>query len=254
MSEVLKWALASGETALVCLPFCWAPLHWENFSAQICWRREGGEGGTKQSELGFWESLAGNHSFCHCGSVTLTFGHGEGEKRVNSILFSSCHTFFFCHCSQFPETAVIEPTNNMNMHDKSAFLLCPLSCIFFPTQRPVVLCLIGPDIWKGPWVKRKKNLFMTTGEPSLQQSKNGILKGAQLPHIWMLMALWMRGLIECSAICTLSVCRHTIWVRFLLVVKGASTHFINWLCGVSFFFYINHHILSLWQWTHYLNT
>lgn len=106
-------------------------------------------GGKKQLELGFWESLVGTQSFGHCGSVTLTFGHGEGEKRVKSLLFFpavSYHTNCFATAHNSQRQQSLNPSNHMNMHDKSAFLLCPLSCIFFSTQRPVVLCLIGPDI------------------------------------------------------------------------------------------------------------
>lgn len=47
------------------------------------------EKGEKELELVFWESLVGTQCFGHCGSVTLTFGHGERKKRVKGLLFFS---------------------------------------------------------------------------------------------------------------------------------------------------------------------
>jgi len=35
----------------------------------------------RETELGILESLVGTQSFGHCGSVTLTFGHGGGGEK-----------------------------------------------------------------------------------------------------------------------------------------------------------------------------
>lgn len=83
---MLKWALASGEMPLF---VCHSAEHHfteKTFLPEFADERERGK---KQLELGFWESLVGTQSSGHCGPATLTFGHGEGEKRVKSLLFSA---------------------------------------------------------------------------------------------------------------------------------------------------------------------
>lgn len=98
----------------------------------------------KEMELGIWESLMGIKSFGHCGSVTLTFGHGGGELKAYFSPLCLLPHKLFCHWSQLSETAVIEPSSYMNMHDKS-FLLCPLSCFFsfffFFSSRDLSCCI-----------------------------------------------------------------------------------------------------------------
>lgn len=156
MSKVLKWALASGEMALF---VCHSAEH---HFAEKTFLPESADG--EKGEKNSWSWGFGSHSWAHRALAIVGLWHWHLDmvrerKELKACFFFSCllpHKLF-CHCSQFSETAVIEPSNHMNMHDKSAFLLCPWAVFFFSTQRPVVLCLIGPDIWKGLWIKKKKS-------------------------------------------------------------------------------------------------
>lgn len=142
---MLKCAVAGAEMALF---VCHSAEHHfteKTFLPKFADREKKGGGGGKELKLGFWESLVGAQSLAHCGSVTLTFGNGEGEKRVKKkekLTFLSCLLPYklFCHCSQFSEPAVIEPSNHMNIHDKFALLFCPLSWIFF-SPRDLSCCV-----------------------------------------------------------------------------------------------------------------
>lgn len=60
-------------------------------------------------ELGFWESLVGTQSFAHCGSLTLTFGHGEGEKRFKSLLFFSAVSY---HTNYLPLLTILRDSSH----------------------------------------------------------------------------------------------------------------------------------------------
>lgn len=100
---MLKWALASGEMVLfVCHS---AELHFTEKTFLPKFADGEKEREKKEMELGFWESLMGTQCFGHCGSVTLTFGHGGGErKELKAYFFSavSYHTncFATAHSSQ----------------------------------------------------------------------------------------------------------------------------------------------------------
>lgn len=154
---MLKCALASVEMALF---VCHSAEHHFAKNAFLPKFADREKGGGKELKLGFWESLVGTLSRSRWVCDIDIWKLWGGEKK-NFFFFLSCLLPYkpFCHCSQFSETAVTEPYNHMNIHE-STLLLCPLSCIFFFfTQRPVVLCLIGPDICKGPWIKKKKVVY-----------------------------------------------------------------------------------------------
>lgn len=79
---MLKCALASGEMALF---VCHSAEHHfaeKTFLTESADREKGGKKKKKSWSWWFWESLVGTQSLAHCGSVTLTFGNGEGEKGL----------------------------------------------------------------------------------------------------------------------------------------------------------------------------
>lgn len=182
MSKVLKWALASGEMALF---VCHSAEH---HFAEKTFLPESADG--EKGEKNSWSWGFGSHSWAHRALAIVGLWHWHLDmvrerKELKACFFFSCllpHKLF-CHCSQFSETAVIEPSNHMNMHDKSAFLLCPWAVFFFFHPETCRVVFDWPWHLKRSLNLKKKKLFMTTGELSLQQSKNGILKGAQLLHI-----------------------------------------------------------------------
>lgn len=148
-----------------------------NFPAQTCWQNKR----RKELMLGFWVSLVGTQGLAHCVALTLTFGNCEGRQKKQTKKAVS----WYPNCcvtghSSFTQQPLSPPTTWIFI----TLLLCPRVVFFPPTQRPVVLCLIGPDIWKGPWIKRKKVVYddwRTLLEA--EREKNGILKEAELLHI-----------------------------------------------------------------------
>lgn len=109
MSKMLKCALASGEIALFVCHSAEHRFAEKTFLPKFADGEK--EEKKKELELVFWESLVGTQRLAHCGSLTLTFGNGEGgkkrKKEKKNLLFFNCLLPYklFCHCSQFSETA-----------------------------------------------------------------------------------------------------------------------------------------------------
>lgn len=159
MSKVLKWALASGEMALF---VCHSAEHYFTEKTFLSKFADEEKRDKKKMEFGFWKSLMGAHNAL--AIVALWHWHldlvVEGVERVKSLLFFSC---LLTDKPFLPLLTILRDSShwtflNMNMHDKSAFFSALWAVFFFSIQRPVVLCLIGPDIWKGPWIKKKKKV------------------------------------------------------------------------------------------------
>lgn len=84
---------------------------------------------------------------------------GGWEKVLKKLTFSAISFLTNCFAtahSPVKQQSLSPPAAWIFMISSLFFSALWAGCFFF-TQRPVVLCLIGPDIWKGPWIKEKKS-------------------------------------------------------------------------------------------------
>lgn len=153
---MLKWALASGGIVLLFAILLSTTSQRKLFCLNLLTRRKG-----KKS----WSWCFGSHSWAHSALAIVGLWHWHldmvrGRKELKAYFFFqlslSTNCFATAHNSRRQQSLNL-PTTWICMI--SPLFFSALWAVFFFTQRPVVLCLIGPDIWKGPWIKKKKVVY-----------------------------------------------------------------------------------------------